>query len=186
MQELTKTEEVKSSNPIVTVETPTVTFKQDETKTFNEQAKEMVGALATKEAIEDESLRKDLTETKKKELKSSAEKELKKEQESLQEAQYGVYQGIATYAGVKKPLPQKYQKILFTMYMILLFPFQLVVGSIFCVINFFADCADAFIGKLSSIAKSEKVLVLSIITLGGVGIAIYIIVNLLQKYNIIS
>jgi hypothetical protein len=170
----------------VAVETPTVIFKSDESKTFNEQAKEMVGALATKEAIEDESLRKDITETKKKELKSSAEKELKKEQENLQEAEYGVYKGIASYAGVKKPLPQRYQKILFTLYMILLFPFQLLVGTVFCVVNFFADCVDNFITKLGSIAKNAKILVLSVLALGGVALTVYIIVTLLQKYNIIS
>lgn len=186
MADLIKTDEIKVGQPTVSVETPTVTLKQDENKSFNEQAKELVGALATKEAIEDEELRKELTEKKKKELKSSAETELKKEQESLQEAEYGVYKGIASYAGIKKPLPKRYQKILFTMYMVLLFPFQLIVGSVFCVINFFADCVDGFMSKLSSIAKSAKVLVLSVLTLGGVAFAIYIIINLLQKYNIIN
>ena len=177
----------ETNNKISTeIKQPELTFELDKSKTFNEQAKDVVGVLATKDAIEDEELRKELTEKKKKELKSSAETELKKEQENLQEAEYGVYKGIASYAGIKKPLPKRYQKILFTMYMVLLFPFQLIVGSVFCVINFFADCVDGFMSKLSSIAKSAKVLVLSVLTLGGVAFAIYIIINLLQKYNIIN
>lgn len=168
------------------IKTENLQFEVDKSKSFNEQAKDIVGAIATKQAIEDTNLQKEITDTKKKELKNSAEKELKKEQEELQEAEYGVYKGIASYAGIKKPLPQKYQKILFSMYMILLFPFQLTVGSIFCVVNFFADCADSFFEKLSSITKSAKTLVLSMLTLSGVVLVAYIVINLLQKYNIIQ
>lgn len=168
------------------IRTEDLQFEVDKNKSFNEQAKDMVGAIATKNAIEDVNLQKDITDTKKKELKNNAEKELKKEQESLQEAEYGVYKGIASYAGIKKPLPQKYQKILFFMYMVLLFPFQVTVGSVFCIVNYFADCADSFFEKLSSITKSAKTLVLSLLVLGSVALAIYIIINLLQKYHIIG
>ena len=94
------------------IRTEDLQFEVDKSKSFNEQAKDMVGAIATKQAIEDAELQKDITDAKKKELKNNAEKELKKEQESLQEAEYGVCKGIASYAGIKKPLPQKYQKIL--------------------------------------------------------------------------
>ena len=168
------------------IRTEDLQFEVDRNKSFNEQAKDMVGAIATKNAIEDVNLQKDITDTKKKELKNNAEKELKKEQESLQEAEYGVYKGIASYAGIKKPLPQKYQKILFFMYMVLLFPFQVTVGSVFCIVNYFADCADSFFEKLSSITKSAKTLVLSLLVLGSVALAIYIVINLLQKYHIIG
>lgn len=168
------------------IRTDDLQFEVDKSKSFNEQAKDMVGAIATKQAIEDVNLQKDITDTKKKELKNNAEKELKKEQESLQEAEYGVYKGIASYAGIKKPLPQKYQKILFFMYMVLLFPFQVTVGSVFCIVNYFADCADSFFEKLSSITKSAKTLVLSLLVLGSVALAIYIVINLLQKYHIIG
>jgi hypothetical protein len=168
------------------IRTEDLQFEVDKNKSFNEQAKDMVGAIATKKAIEDANLQKDITDTKKKELKNNAEKELKKEQESLQEAEYGVYKGIASYAGIKKPLPQRYQKCLFTMYMLLLFPFQLTVGSVFCIVNFFADCADSFFEKLSSIARSAKILVLSLLVLGAIAFAIYTVVELLQKYHIIG
>lgn len=168
------------------IRTEDLQFEVDKSKSFNEQAKDMVGAIATKQAIEDAELQKDITDAKKKELKNNAEKELKKEQESLQEAEYGVYKGIASYAGIKKPLPQKYQKILFFMYMVLLFPFQVTVGSVFCIVNYFADCADSFFEKLSSITKSAKTLVLSLLVLGAIAFAIYIVVNLFQKYHILG
>ena len=168
------------------IRTEDLQFEVDKSKSFNEQAKDMVGAIATKKAIEDANLQKDITDTKKKELKNNAEKELKKEQESLQEAEFGIYKGIASYAGIKKPLPQKYQKFLFTMYMILLFPFQLTVGSVFCIVNFFADCADSFFEKLSSIARSAKILVLSLLVLGAIALAIYIVINIFQKYHILG
>lgn len=177
---------MESTDLSTEIKTEDLQFEVDRSKSFNEQAKDIVGAMATKQAIEDKDLQKDITDTKKKELKNNAEKELKKEQESLQEAEYGVYKGIASYAGIKKPLPQKYQKILFFMYMVLLFPFQVTVGSVFCIINYFADCADSFFEKLSSIAKSAKVLVLSMLTLSGIALVIYIVINILQKYNIIQ
>ena len=170
--------EIKSPKPTLD--------KNNENKSVTEQAKDYVGYLATEKAVQDESLVNKVTSNKKKELENSSVADLKKEQSNLQEAEFGVYKGIADYAGIKRPLPQKYQKWLFTFYMILLFPFQLTLGSFFCIANYFTDCVDSFISKLSSVAKSAKILVVSVLTLSAIAFTIYIVVNLLQKYNIIG
>ena len=57
----------------------------------------------------------------KEELKENATANLKEEKAkskkadiNLQSAEYGVFEGVATYAGIKKPLPKKMQSVLYT------------------------------------------------------------------------
>lgn len=154
----------------------------DKSKPVDEQVKEYVNALAMEKAVQNQELVNKLTEAKKDQLESNAQADLKAEQTNLQRAEYDVYEGIATYAGIKKPLPKKYQRFLFTLYMIALFPFQLVVGTVFCIVNFFADCVDNFMQKMSSIARSARVLVYSCLALLFVAIVIQTIISLSEKY----
>ena len=171
---------------------PQLKFELDKDKTYTEQAKDLVGVIATQKAVEDEELVKDITETKKEELRTGADANLKEEQakaktaeKSLQEANYGVYEGVAIYAGVKKPLPKEMQKVLFSILSFFQIVVLIIVGTPTSIISILADCVDSIFKKLSSIAKSARVLVVSLLVIGAVALVAYIVITTLQKYSII-
>lgn len=177
----------------IIVETPQLKVHLDETKSVNEQAKDIVGVMATQKAIEDEQLADKVTKFKKEEILENATANLKNEKaenkqadKKLQECDFGIYQGVANCAGIKKSLPKNMQKILFT----ILGFFQIIVWLLFgvptSILNIVMDCVDTIVGKLSSIARSAKVLVLSLITLCGIALAIYIVITFLRKFGIIN
>ena len=140
--------------------------------------------MAVKQAVEDTELVEDLTEKAKEELKQSATANLKEEKAkskqadiSLQNAEYGVFEGVATYAGIKKPLPKKMQAVLFVILSIIQTVFLIVIGTPVSVINIMADCIDSVVKKLSSIAKSSMWLVLLILIVLVVGIVLIVLEN---------
>lgn len=177
---------------IIDTEVPKLKVELDKDKTYTEQAKDLVGVMATQKAIEDEDLVKDITEAKKEELRTGADANLKEEQakaktaeKTLQEANYGVYEGVATYAGVKKPLPKGMQRVLFSILSFFQIVVLILVGTPTSIINILADCVDGIFKKLSSIAKSARVLVVSLLVIGVVALVTYIVITTLQKYSII-
>lgn len=177
---------------IIDTEVPKLKVELDKDKTYTEQAKDLVGVMATQKAIEDEDLVKDITEAKKEELRTGADANLKEEQakaktaeKTLQEANYGVYEGVATYAGVKKPLPKGMQRVLFSILSFFQIVVLILVGTPTSIINILADCVDSIFKKLSSIAKSARVLVVSLLVIGAVALITYIVITTLQKYSII-
>jgi hypothetical protein len=183
---------VEKKQASAVIETPDFKIQPNQDKSFSDQAKDYVGILATKKAVEDERLVDDITEKKKEELKHNADAHLKTEKaeskradSKLQEAEYGVYSGIATYAGIKKPLPSKFQKILFLVLIFIQAPFFFFFGGLTSGINIICDCVDSIVKKLSSIAKSARILVLSLLILGVIALAGYIIYSFLTSYNVI-
>lgn len=177
---------------IIDTEVPKLKVELDKDKTYTEQAKDLVGVMATQKAIEDEDLVKDITEAKKEELRTGADANLKEEQakaktaeKTLQEANYGVYEGVATYAGVKKPLPKGMQRVLFSILSFFQIVVLILVGTPTSIINILADCVDSIFKKLSSIAKSARVLVVSLLVIGAVALVTYIAITTLKKYSII-
>ena len=75
---------------------------------------------------------------------ASADKkaESKKSDIKLQEADYGVFSGVATYAGIKKPLPLKMQKILFTILSAIQTLWLLFIGTLTSIATITCDCFD--------------------------------------------
>ncbi len=177
----------------ITENSSKLNFQLDTSKSFEEQASDLVGVMATQHAINDTGLVSDIAKDKKEELKHKAEANLKdKKAESkkadikLQEADYGVFSGVATYAGIKKPLPLKMQKILFTILSAIQTLWLLFIGTLTSIATITCDCFDSIVKKIGSIAKSARVLVLSALSLGGIALTIYIIISILQKYNVIG
>ena len=174
-------------------EPPKLNLTIDENKSYGEQAKEYVDVLATKNAIQDEQLGDKLTEKKKQELETNADTNLKKEKAKaklaeveIQNAEYDSYSGVATYAGIKKPLPKKMQKILFTALAFVQMILLLIVSIPTSIVNILADAINSIVEKLSKIAKSARILVLTLLGVGCVGGAVYILIEVLQNYNIIG
>lgn len=152
------------------------TVIQDVPKTENKDvsgsAMAAIDLAATNKAIQDEELVKGVTDRKKASILNrmdadmkNEEAENKKAETRLQEANYGVYSGVANYAGIKRPLPGFMQKTLF----VILSFFQIVFLTLFgvptSVINIAADAIDSIVKKLTSITKSARILVLSAIVL---------------------
>lgn len=186
------TELVEKKEASAVLQTPEMNFDKPSEKSYTDQAKDFVGMLATQKAVQDEKLVDDITEKKKEELKHNAEAHLKSEQAEskqadikLQEANYGVYEGVANYAGIKKPLPNKFQKIIFIVLLCIQFPFLAVFGGLTSILTISMDCADVLMKKMSNIAKSARVLVLSLLGAGAITLVIFIIFSLLTKYNVI-
>lgn len=159
---------------------------------LTEQAKDYVGAVATQQAVQDEKTVKDITEKKKEELIHSADAHLKEEKAAskaadvdLQTAEYGVNSGVASYAGIKKPLPQRMQKVLFAILSVIQTVFLIAIGIPTSIINIVADCVDSIVKKLSNITKSAKVLVLGLLIVGAVVGGSFLIVSILKNFNII-
>lgn len=185
-------EDVENNEIIVkeeTVKVPTLQFEVDKTKTFSEQAKDVVGAMATAKAIQDEKLVKNVTEAKKDELSSRAEAEAKSEkaktkdaEKKLQESTFGIYEGVASYIGLKRPLPEKMLKIL-------MFFIQPIVGLFITIIGFpisiIAICMDGInilAEKFADISESAKRIVKALWWIALVVIGILVINALLQRY----
>ena len=169
-----------------------IEFQVDTTKSYAEQAKDLVGLKATEQAIADEALAKDVTDRKKAEILNYADAHLKKEEAEnkkadtiLQEANYGVYEGVATYAGIKKPLPQKMQNILFAILSAVQTVLLIVFGIPISIINIIADGVDSIVKKLGTLTRSAMWIVLAFMG-GGLGWVIYLIVkSLLAKKGIV-
>ena len=168
---------------------PTIDFKIDNEKAYSEQAKDIVGVKATENALKDEELAKSVTERKKAELLNYADASLKKEEAEnkkadikLQEANFGVYDGVATYAGIKKPLPQKMQNVLFSILSAIQTILLIVFGIPISVINITADGVDSVIKKLETLTKSARWIVIMCI-LGAALYVFYLVIRHLLNTN---
>ena len=124
------------------INVPTLQFELDKSKNFNEQAKDIVGAMATAKAIEDDKLVKNVTEAKKDELTSKAEADAKVEkaknkeaEKTLQDKTFGIYQGVASYIGLKRPLPEKMLKYLMCLIQPIVGIFIVMIGVPIAIIS---------------------------------------------------
>lgn len=159
---------------------------------LGEQAKQYVDVAATKKAVEDEKLVDEITKRKKGELLSSADAHFKQEEAEskkadikLQEANYGVYDGVATYAGIKKPLPQKMQKVLFSILSFVQTILLVIIGVPVSIINILADCVDSIVKKLSDVTRSARWIVFVSILVSFAVLGFFVIRNLLLQFGII-
>jgi hypothetical protein len=164
--------EEKITNQIETVESSSSVLYEEsqvpvEMPHDEEELKKLVHIRSTELAVTDDGLVGDLVGKKKEELKNSADAHLKQEKAEnkkadiqLQEANYGVYSGVANYAGIKKPLPQKMQNILFSILSVFQTIFLIVFGIPISIINMLADGTDSVVKKLCGITKSAMWIVL--------------------------
>lgn len=77
---------------------------------------------------------------------------------------YGVNNGVAEYAGIKKPLPDKMQKILFAILAVM----QTALIVLFCVpfsaVNIVADGLEGVVKKFETLSKPTRVIMLVALT----------------------
>lgn len=170
-----------------------IKLELDKTKSLKEQAKDVVDLAATSKAVQDEKLVDDITNLKKEELKTNAESSLKEEQvksketeKKLQEANYGVYNGIATLIGLKKPLPNPMLKALMWILSPFLVLYYFIIGLITGIINITMDCINSIVIRFAEFTKPAKKIILFVLLLAVVGSIIITIVFLLKKYGVIQ
>lgn len=171
MEKEVATPKTETKNEKVVKEVPT-----------EKQIKDLVNNLAIQKALSDESLARELTEKKRQELLNTADNQLKTNQAesrqadvAIQEAEFGVFKGVAEYAGIKHALPLKMQQIIFSFLSILQGIFFIILGSPISIINIAIEQIDSVVVKLNSVAKSVKRIVVSLLIVGVIAIAILII-----------
>lgn len=174
------------------IELPILKPEIDKEKNFSEQAKDFVGVMATVEAIKDDKLVKKVTEHKKDELESKAEADKKTEQaknkeaeKKLQDGIFGVYEGVAQYAGLKRALPEKMlRRIMWVLQPIVGF-FLIIFGTIASIINVTMDAINSVAEKFSTLANhSKNIIKVLLIAIGGM-LVVLIIRAIFANYGII-
>lgn len=160
-------------------------------KSYDEQASEFVDAVSARRAVEDETLVDSVAQSKKKGIIHKANATLKKEEAEsknadtiLQEANFNAYSGVAALAGIKKPLPQKMQVVLFTILSAVQLIIYIIVGVPISVFNIVCDSVDTSFTKLASLTKAARKLVVALLGIGAVGLVLYIIRFYLIKFGI--
>lgn len=155
--------------------------------------REDVSAMATQMAVTDEELLHGLSDAKKKSFIHGANAELKREEAEhkkadieLQEAQFGVYSGVAAYAGIKKALPQKMQNILFTILSAFQLIFLLGIGLPISIFNIICDSVDSAFYRLGTLTKSARRLVVALLGAGLVAFIVYIVYFYGKKFGIFA
>ena len=183
----------KNIGHVIEVPKTDIHFELDKTKSVTEQAKDLVGLAATSNAVRDEGLVENITEKKKEELKTAADTALKTEQvksstteKELQEANYGVYQGIADLIGLKKPLPNKMLKALMLILQPLLIVYYVIIGFITGIINVTMDCINAVTERFATFTKVARKIIIFVAILLLIVIIFLVIKFFLNKYGIIN
>ena len=156
----------------------------DPNKALKEQVKEYIDAMATQKALSNTALADEITEKKTQELSLSADTQLKMEQAqskkadvAMQEAQFGIFEGVAKYAGISHPLPVKVQQIVFGFLSVFQAILFILLGTPASFINIVIEEVDSVFSKLNSVAKAVRRIVVSSI------IVIIITIGVLIFYN---
>lgn len=186
------TDKIDFNKPIIKAD-QTIHFELDKSKSVAEQAEDLVNLAATAKAVEDEKLVNDITSLKKEELKTSAETkakektaESKKSEKKLQEANYGVYEGIADLIGLKKPLPNKMLNALMWILIPFLIIYYVAVGFVTGIINITMDCVNAIVIRFAEFTKPAKTVIIFVMILLLAATIILVILFLLRNYGIIN
>ena len=161
-------------------------------KSYDEQASDFVDAVSARRAVEDETLVDSVAQSKKKGIIHRANASLKKEEAEnknadaiLQEANFNAYSGVAAYAGIKKPLPQKMQTVLFTILSAIQLIILIIIGVPISIFNILCDSVDTSFEKLASLTKAARKLVYALLGIGAVALIVFVVRYYLLKFGIL-
>lgn len=163
----------------------------DQSKSFEERTQDVVTVLATKKALEDEGLVKDITDLKKDELTEHAKASFKKGQaksqvaeKDLQEALFGVYEGLASYMGLKRPIPKRMLKVLMFFVQPTLGTLILVSGLIVGTINVLMDGVNSIAEKFATLSAITQKIVKSLFWIIIAAVILLAINYVLMRFGI--
>lgn len=166
-------------------------IKIDNTKSFEEQAQDVATVIATTKALEDEGLVKQITDLKKDELTETAEANVKKSkaksqdaEKELQTALFGVYEGLASYMGLKRDLPKLMLKVLMFFVQPILGLLLLICGLVVGTINILMDGVNSIAEKFATLSEITKRIVKSLLWLAVVGLVYLVLRYVLSRFGI--
>lgn len=126
-----------------------VQFKFDREKSYDEQAEEVVNAMATAKAVEDQKVAEKLTENKAKELELKSEAKAKQAEKatldaemSKQEAERQLYEGVLQTFGITKHLPKWLMRIMVAVLSPVYVALTIAIGVPFGIVKTVIDNAD--------------------------------------------
>lgn len=168
----------------------------DKTRSMEEQAADIVGAMATARAVQDEGTAQELADQKAAELKAKAKAKVKqaetdetKATTDKEEAQRQRYEAVLQTFGIKTHLPKLLLKIMLLIFSPIYIVLNLVIGIPCGFVKVIIDNIDNILVRYENADEKNKpkikftVLFLLIAgAVAGVGYLVYIV---LQKYGLI-
>ena len=192
-EEKAKAEEKSNTLPVVTeekslsdVNLSDIKFSLDKSKSFEEQAEDVVNAIAIAKAVEDENVAKQLTDKKAEELKNKADTKAKKaEQENiqaetnLQKAKRDLYESVLQSFGIYKHLPTWLMVILVFILSPLYAALTFIIGTPCAVVKILIDNLDGIVCRYEESDKQSKPklkvifwIILGLVALGAICLTI--------------
>lgn len=140
-----------------------IEFTVDKNKSVEQQAEDVVGAIATANAVQDKVVAKELTEKKADELLAKAEAKKKQaEAESIkaetekQKEKRTLYEGVLEHFAIKKHLPFWLMIILTAILSPLFVVMTILIGTPFAIVKTVMDCLDNVVCRYEEIGETAK------------------------------
>ena len=155
--------EKESYKPIDQITVSDIKMKIDTDKNMEEQAKDVVGALTTVSAIQDENIRKELTDRKAEELVNEANKKASEAKTNyvnaeteLQKAERDLYEAVLNTFGIYKHLPRGLMKFLVWIFSPLFVVLSLIIGVPCGIVKVAIDNLDGIICRYEKTGEGVK------------------------------
>jgi hypothetical protein len=192
-----KKQEVATSNINLEEKPSLPNFKYDEAKTIDENASDISELVANKMALEDERFVGEVAETKKEAIKESARvnKDIhltKKEAEKIEaltevdKAFFEQWKPILIWGGLKAPC----KKTLATFLLWLILPFYTIVTITITlpisIIKTLFSAINNLLEEVKTFGTIARSIAFTLLIIGALGLIAFIIMSLLDKYNIIQ
>ena len=152
-----------STKAITQVSIDDVKFSLDKSKTYEEQAEDIVGAVATAQAVTNEETVREITEKKSEELKAKASRKLKDAQAQdidaetvRQEAERKKYEAVLSTFGITKHLPNWLLKILVFLFTPVFIVLCILIGIPCGVIKVLIDNIDNILVRYETAETASK------------------------------
>ena len=135
----------------------------DRSKSFEQQAEDIVGAMATAEAVKDKQTAKDLAEKKAEELKAKASHKLKaaqtediKAETAKQEANRSKNEAVLQTFGINKHLPDWLLKIMVVLFSPIFIVLTIIIGVPCGVVKVLIDNIDNILVRYDTAKDTNK------------------------------
>ncbi|MGN0805251.1 MAG: hypothetical protein ACI4MS_07700 [Candidatus Coproplasma sp.] len=155
-----KQDEKKS---IANVNVNDIEFTLDKSKSYEKQAEDVVGAMATARAVSDEKVAKDLAEKKAEELRSKASAKAKQAETAdinaeteKQEAERKLYEAVLETFGIRKHLPKWLMNSLVVIFTPIYIVLSLIIGVPCGIVKTVIDNVDNIICRYESADEKSK------------------------------
>lgn len=168
----------------------------DKTRSMEQQAEDIVGAMATARAVQDEDTAQSLADKKAAELKARAKAKVKQAEAAetqattdKEEAQRQRYEAVLQTFGIKTHLPKLLLKIMLLIFSPIYIVLNLVIGIPCGFVKVIIDNIDNILVRYENADEKNKpkikFTVLFLLIAGAVAAVGYVVYLVLKKYGII-